>query len=319
MKTLLELPVEFSERLRVTLAQSVELDTPELFIEFAAWAQTTLIFRGYTPATLNRAIETLASDATLVNASDRKAALSTVQQARATLNVVRLCEMSLIDAESESGAAARRYLEALLEGDEPSAAREALLAIAKGRKALDVYQEIITPALHEAGRLWQRNEITAAHEHVVSNASERILAQLMDLAPPRAHRDLSVVTAAIGPAQHQIGARMTADAFAMCGWHARFLGSELPTDDLLRYVDEISVDAVCLSATLACDVVAVRDLIQELETRPIAPVVIAGGRAFDAHPDLWRKIGADAYAPSPLLAVAIANELICHDCDDSGG
>lgn len=318
MKTAIELPGDLADQLVITLKHSIELDAPSLFYEVAAWTQTTLIFRDYAPATLARALDSLESDVRLhVGVDDEATARETIRQAKEALNVVRLCELPLIDESTETGQAAKRYVEALLEGNEQLAAREVLLAVAKGQKTLDVYQEILTPALQEVGRLWQRNEISVAHEHVISNATERMIAQLIDLAPPRANRDLSAVTAAVGPAQHQIGARMVADAFSLCGWHARFLGSELPTEDLLRYVDDVSVDVICLSATLARDVIAIRDLVEELETRPIAPVVIVGGRIFDQHPELWRKTGADAYAATPLMSVALANELISHDCDHS--
>lgn len=315
MKTALELPGDLFDQLVEALKHSVDLQTPSLFFETASWAQTTLIFREYAPSTLTRALDGLAFDLDVhFEPAARETARDTLTRAKDELAVVRLCEVPLLDEATEDGAAAKRYLHALLDGDETLAAREVLLAIARGRKTLDVYQEIVTPAMREVGRLWQRNEITVAHEHVISNATERIIAQLIDLAPPRPHRDLSAVTAAVFPAQHQIGARMVGDAFAMCGWHARFLGSEIPVADLLQYVDEVSVDVICLSATVARDVIAIRTLIEELETRPIAPVVIVGGRVFDAHPELCAKIGADAFAATPLMAVALANELISHDC-----
>jgi methanogenic corrinoid protein MtbC1 len=319
MKTALELPSDLNDQLVATLRHSVDLETPSLFVEIASWTQTTLLFRNYAPSTLTHALDALALEPnSYVTDDDEAAARATIRLAREELNVVRLCEMPLIDESTENGRAAKRYVEALLEGDEQLAAREVLLAIAHGQKTLEVYQEIITPALHEVGRLWQRDEITVAHEHVISNASERIIAQLIDLAPPRPHRDLNAVTAAIGYAQHQIGARMVADAFSMCGWHARFLGSELPIVDLLRYVDDVSIDVICLSGTIARDVIAIRNFVEELETRPLAPLVIVGGRIFDRHPDLWRKTGADAHAASPLMAVALAKELISHDCDSAG-
>lgn len=317
MRTTLDLPTDLADRLTLTLKHSVELETPSLFLELAAWAQTMLVFRDYAPSTLTRWLDVTSSSlSSIIARRDEECARETLGRARDELAVVRLCEIPLVDESTPNGAAARRYVDALLEGDESRAAREVLLAVAAGQKPIDVYHQILAPALHEAGRLWQRDEITVAHEHVLTNATERVIAQLIDLSPPRPHRDLAAVTACIGGAQHQVGARMVADAFAMCGWQATFLGSELPLEDLLRYVDAMSVDVIACSATLATDVIIIRSLIEELETRPIAPIVIVGGRVFDAHPELWRRIGADAYAATPLMSVALAGELIAHNCCD---
>ena len=106
---------------------------------------------------------------------------------------------------------------------------------------------------------------------------------------------------------------MVADAFAMCGWHATYLGATVPVEDLLRYVDRISVDVLAVSAALARDVPPIRRLIDELSTRPVAPIVLVGGRPFATHPSLWRHIGADGFAATPLSAVALAHELVSHD------
>lgn len=108
---------------------------------------------------------------------------------------------------------------------------------------------------------------------------------------------------------------MAADAFALCGWNAAFLGCALPVNDVVRYVEGISVDVVGCSAALPRDVIAIRALIDEFESKPIAPLVLVGGGVFDRHPHLWRHIGADGYAPTPLMGVAVASELISDCCE----
>lgn len=297
-----------------SLANSIDLEVPELFIETVTWAQSMLVFRDHSPWELARALEALTFQlGEYIAESDEPVARETLRRAREELNVVHLIEKSLIDETSANGAIARRYLDALLEGDETLAAREALLAIVHGRKVLDVYQQIIAPAMREVGRLWQRNEITIAHEHIITNASARIMAQLMDLSTPRPHRDLCALTVAVGDSVHELGARMVADAFSLCGWQVSFLGREVPVNDVVRYVEGVSVDVVACSATVSGDIPAIRDLIEAFESKPIAPVVIVGGRIFDLHPSLWQTIGADGYSASPLMAVALANDLIS-DC-----
>lgn len=317
MKQALDLPIDIRDEIISSFAISVELQTPEIFLDTIAWAQSLLVFRYRSPGQLSRALESLTFHLNeTISTSDGPIAREALSRAREELSAVRLIETSMIDERTEQGAVARRYVDALLSGDEARAAREVLLAIAYGQKTLDVYDKILTPALHEAGRLWQRNEITVSHEHMITTATERIMAQLVDLTPTRPHRDLSALTIALGDAGHQLGARMAADAFSMCGWHVSFLGCKVPVNDVARYIEGVSVDVVACSAALPRDVLAVRDLIDEFETKPIAPLVLVGGSAFDRHPDLWRRIKADGYAATPLLGVAVANELISDCCEN---
>lgn len=307
------LPFEIGTELLSALRNAVELELPELFIDMATWAQTVLLFREVQPSALVRALEALqAKLPSYVTTADVDPARKILAAAKRELEVVRLAEASAIDESSAGGEIARRYLDAILEGEETRATREVLLAVAGGMKTMAVYSEVLTPVLHEAGRLWQRNEISVSQEHIITAAVERLMAQLIDLTNSQVQRDLSVASASVGSSQHQIGARMVADAFSLCGWQANYLGSMVPIPDLLDYVDRVSIDVLALSATLARDVAPVRNLIAELVDRPVAPLVIVGGRAFALHSSLWRKVGADGYAQSPLMAVALANELVAH-------
>ncbi|MBV8636446.1 MAG: B12-binding domain-containing protein [Candidatus Eremiobacteraeota bacterium] len=316
MKQAVDLPRDIHDEVMSAFASSIELQTPELFVETIRWAQSLLVFRYRAPGQLSRALESLTFQAgDLTSAADAATAREMLLRAREELSAVRLFEASLIDERTEEGAIGRRYLDALLSGDETRAGREVLLAVAYGRKSLDVYEKILTPVLHEAGRLWQRNEITISHEHLITTATERIMAQLCDLTPARPHRELSAVTVALGEGRHELGARMAADAFSMCGWHSSFLGGGIPVNDVARYLEGVSVDVIGCSASRPRDVLAIRDLIEEFETKPIAPLVLVGGSVFDHHPQLWRRIAADGYAPTPLMGVALANELISDCCE----
>lgn len=307
------LPLEIGSELANALRDALELDLPELFIDAASWAQTTLLYRNVPPPSFARAIDALQASLTkLVPISQVDAARKIIATARPALAQVNVADVPAIDTERPGGTMARKLLDHLLEGNEGLAAREALLGIASGMTALAVYEEVLTPALQETGRLWQRNEITVSQEHMVTAAVERMMSQLVDLSHARAHRDLSVAAAAIGSNQHHVGARMVADAFSLCGWQATYLGAMVPISDLLEYVDRASIDVLAISATLARDVAGVRSLIAEFEDRPVAPIVVVGGRAFGLHPSLWRKVGADGYARTPLTAVALANELVSH-------
>jgi MerR family transcriptional regulator, light-induced transcriptional regulator len=306
------LPLEIGAELTASLRNAIELDVPEIFVDTVTWAQVALAFRGVPASTLARALESIYRNAAHhVPLTRIETARQMLARAQMEMQTQPINERSEIDRSTSSGAIAARYLKAALDGDEDRAAREVLLAIAGGMKTLAVYEDVVTPALHETGRLWQRNEIGIVQEHVVTSAAERLMAQLIERDGTAPSRDLTVAAASLGDARHQVAGRMVADAFGLCGWEADYLGSAIPVDDVLDYVERVSIDVLALSATLARDVLPIRALIERLDARPLAPLVIVGGRAFALHDSLWRRVGADGYAVSPLGAVALADDLLC--------
>ncbi len=305
------LPFDLSLHLAVALRDACELQIPEIFTDLAVWAQTTLTFRGFPPSAVFQVIAGMRKNVVAyVPSNATEAARTILENVEKQLLRGSSAESPSIEENRLLDTRARRFFEAIFEGDESAASREVLFSVAEGRRIVDVYQQMLTPALHETGRLWQRNELSISKEHSMTAVTERVMAQLIELTPTRPHREFSVVSCAPENAQHQIGARMVADAFALAGWHSTYLGGNVPLEDLLAYLDDVSVDVLALSATLGRDLMPIRSLISELENRPLSPVVLVGGRAFALHPMLWRQIGADGYAVTPMTAVALAGELL---------
>jgi methanogenic corrinoid protein MtbC1 len=67
---------------------------------------------------------------------------------------------------------------------------------------------------------------------------------------------------------------------------------------------------VALGATLDVQRATTARAIAALrEARP-GQKVLVGGAAFAARPDLWRRVGADAWAATPSEAVDVGRELV---------
>src|SRR4051812_43375690 len=70
------------------------------------------------------------------------------------------------------------YLAALLAPD-PARARDLVVgALDDGTPAADLYLRVLAPAMHEIGSLWERAEISVAQEHIATQITQGVLAQL---------------------------------------------------------------------------------------------------------------------------------------------
>lgn len=111
---------------------------------------------------------------------------------------------------------------------------------------------------------------------------------------------------------HEIGVRMVADFFEMEGWDTFYLGANTPTDSILGTLVERRADVLGISATITYHVSEVERLIQAVRTDPACRdvLVLVGGYPFNLAPDLWRRIGADGWAPDAQTAVDCARQLL---------
>jgi methanogenic corrinoid protein MtbC1 len=94
---------------------------------------------------------------------------------------------------------------------------------------------------------------------------------------------------------------MVADLLEADGWDVRFLGTNMPLDDILKTAREHQADLLGISATMLFNLPQVVQLVERTraELGSAAPRVILGGGAFRLLPEL----------PAELKVAAVATEL----------
>jgi methanogenic corrinoid protein MtbC1 len=193
----------------------------------------------------------------------------------------------------------------LLAGDYAACltAAQSILAREQGQTLL--YLGLIQPVMYEIGRLWEQDKISTAEEHLATALVGRVLATLYAQLPLAvANRGRAVVTSAPNE-YHELGARLLADLLEAAGWDVLFLGANTPAEALLNLLGKAQPRFVAISLTMPFGVGKVAEIISRIKAAPeLAGVrVMVGGAAFASDPDLWRQIGADAWADHPHRAI----------------
>jgi MerR family transcriptional regulator, light-induced transcriptional regulator len=145
----------------------------------------------------------------------------------------------------------RAYAAALLAGDEIAAEQVIREAIDAGLTMSQVDDEIIAPSLWLIGELWERGEITVAHEHLATEISIRVLAlQREARRVARARGGHGVMLAAPPGELHTVALRMIANLLREAGYQVRMLGADVPPTDLAALADRHQPDVICMSSTM---------------------------------------------------------------------
>jgi methanogenic corrinoid protein MtbC1 len=294
------------------LAGSVLVDDPEAFADYARWTAGVLERRRIGAEVLVESLEQVGEAAQEVASGSL----------RETVNQITRRGVAAIRGDAGGSMPprgpgyqplsrdARLFLQAIRSGERKAALTVAREALRVGSSIADVYRDILQPAQYQLGLLWERNEISIAHEHLATAITQYVMAHLnayLDIPIP--DRGNALVTGVSGE-HHQIGACMVADILEADGWNTRFLGTQIPRKDVLRAVEEHGPRLVGISATVLFNLPAVADLVEGIREGFGSDVkIVVGGRAFRTDTTFWREMGADELGRDLREAVMAARKL----------
>jgi methanogenic corrinoid protein MtbC1 len=179
-------------------------------------------------------------------------------------------------------------------------------AMAVGREAQErglayFYEQIVTVALVEIGKRWERGEITVADEHLATAVVQTVISSFYG-SFPWATAGPKAVVACVATEHHQLGARMVADLLALDGWNVRFLGADVQVDALVEFIRRDRPRLVGLSIGLSDHAAQLRAAIARLRTAAPDTKLVIGGHGL-AGIDAG-ALGADVVAHSAAGAIA---------------
>lgn len=212
------------------------------------------------------------------------------------------------------------YVAALRSGRYHRSSQVVQAALNKGCDFRDLYLEILQPAMYEIGSLWETGQLTVAEEHRATIITQRIMTHLHSRVYARPGLSRMVVSAlgrtmvatCVSGEMHDLGIRMVTDFFEIEGWNVYCLGGDVPSEDIVRMVNEYQANLLAISATLNSSLLRAHELIRAIRASPVGPhiKIIVGGQSLDSIPDLARKIDADFTTQDIREAVQWAMEKI---------
>jgi MerR family transcriptional regulator, light-induced transcriptional regulator len=173
------------------------------------------------------------------------------------------------------------------------------------KKILDIvqlYNEIITPAQYAVICRSEQKEICVWEEHVRT----AIIRTIIECCYPYVIRERNEIYASTYQGKivilcppgefHEIGARMAADFFSLCGFQVLFVGANTPLDDILNVIKYSQPKYVGISVTNQYNLIEAREgIVKILELKKEVPFfkLILGGQACRRNHEACRKLGVD--------------------------
>lgn len=176
----------------------------------------------------------------------------------------------------------------------------------RGAAIVDLYENILARGAREQYCTVRKRVLCIFEEHIRTS----IIRTVLECCYPylMKERRLRAGTARRGrviivcPAEeyHELGARMTADYFTICGFDVTFVGANTPQEEIVEAVGLIQPEYVGVSVTSAYNLVAARRTLRHLrEVRERTAgrfTIVVGGQAFETNDHLAGEMGADSLA-----------------------
>lgn len=162
---------------------------------------------------------------------------------------------------------------------------------------VDLYNKVLAPALNNMECKLKDKRICIWKEHVRSS----IIRTIIECCYPyvikqRIRKDNGKKVVVVCPSEeyHEIGARMAADFFTLCGYNTIFVGSNTPKEDFLAAINEVNPYYIAVSITNYYNLVAAKKVIEKIKGEGnFKGKIFVGGYAFKNNKEAVKNVGAD--------------------------
>ncbi|MDX2066726.1 MAG: metalloregulator ArsR/SmtB family transcription factor [Fimbriimonadaceae bacterium] len=216
---------------------------------------------------------------------------------------------------------ARDYAKAAIQGDEQACGEILDRAFRAQVSLIDIYEELLAPAMTMVGNWWKVEAIDEAQEHMASAVTERMMARAAQIMGPMRRNNRTAILGCAPNSYHVIGLRMIGDYLRLYGWKTLFLGANVPVKSFVTTVRNHQPHLVLLSCGAEESIQDTLELIRKLcelrDRRRAFQIGVGGGRVAE-NPDLFVEAGAD-FTARDLRSFARERLKLIEDQRDSDG
>lgn len=296
------------------LAAAVRANEPALFARRISWLRRAFKARGADESKLRLALESLRTALEQELPEGLKSAVEQpIQLALDALDDEMGPKPHSLDASTSTGQLGIEYLTACIEARTEAAVQIILDALDGELTPQDAFTKVLLPAQREIGELWHVGDVSVSEERLVSETTREVMMLIVNRSAPVADESLTVLVASVAGNSHDIGLRAVSGLFKLAGWRSIFLGADMPTAEIANSAHLYRAKLIVLNVTLTTQLNTLESVIEAIRQESSGSKILVGGLALEGIPELWKRLGADGYAPNIDSAVTVGLGLVTND------
>ena len=198
---------------------------------------------------------------------------------------------------------------ALISGDEQQFRRTVFNMFLAPYSACDIFDQVLTPALHLIGAEWEHGSVDVFHERRACEMCLRLIYELRAMLPPLIEDAPVAIGAALSDDRYVLAPAMAEIALREAGWRAEHYGVHLPAASVCAAIAERMPRLVWISAGYIADAMRFRSDLEVIHAAACAvgAALAIGGRAIT--PELRADLHYNVYCERFRDLVAFADAL----------
>ncbi len=139
----------------------------------------------------------------------------------------------------------------------------------------DFFDKILKPVMYKIGDDWATGKISIATEHVASNVAQTLVKIIMDQVTGNANKKKVLICVPLGE-EHHLGCDVLETYLSIKGFKVYNMGTSMPTESILSFIDNNNPDVILLSITLEDNLSAGQRLVRKIKERFEIPILVGG-------------------------------------------
>ena len=139
----------------------------------------------------------------------------------------------------------------------------------------DFFDKILRPVMSKVGSDWSEGKLSIATEHVASNVAQTLVKIIMDEVSGSGNKKKILICVPVGE-EHHMGCDVLETYLTIKGFKVFNLGTSIPTDSILEFIDMKKPDIVLISITIQDNVSAGQRLSKKIREHCKIPILIGG-------------------------------------------
>ncbi|MBT4325350.1 MAG: histidine kinase [Candidatus Nitrosopelagicus sp.] len=160
----------------------------------------------------------------------------------------------------------------------------------------DFFDKILKPVMYEIGDDWAKNVISIGTEHVASNTAQTLVKKITGKITTTGNKKKILICVPTGE-EHRLGSDVLETYLSSKGFKIYNMGTSIPTESILSFIENNKPDVVFLSITLKDNILAGQRMVKKIKGQFDIPILVGG---FALHEEKIPKFDADVVTNTTL-------------------
>jgi len=137
------------------------------------------------------------------------------------------------------------------------------------------FDNILKPVMYKVGDDWETGKISIATEHVASNIAQTLVKIIVGRVTGAGNKKKILICVPLGE-EHHLGCDVLETFLTLKGYKIYNIGTSMPSESILSFIDNYKPDIVFLSITLEENLAAGQRLARKIKDQFSIPIFVGG-------------------------------------------